>query len=346
MSELDFCKEMNIAHPIIQAGMAGGITTPELVAAVATNGCLGTIGAGYMSAPKLKEEIKQVKMLTSKPFAVNVFAINLETYSNEVSEMQQFLNKYRQELSINEGSREIKVRDHLHEKIQVILDENIPIVSTAFGVLTASLIERLKANQVKLIGMATNVYEAKLLEEAGYDAVVAQGYEAGGHRSTFDLNRFHDNADLGLIALVERFKANLQLPIIAAGAIHTREQIKGLLAMGVSAVQLGTKFLIAREAGTNAAYRHALLQAEAEDTLITRAFSGRPARAVKNRFIDDLEQSKLNSLPFPLQNEMTKDIRATAKEFSLADLQSLWAGQGVGEIKKEESVKQIINSLI
>ncbi|OZU89224.1 2-nitropropane dioxygenase [Virgibacillus indicus] len=331
--------------PIIQAGMAGGITTPELVAAVANNGALGTIGAGYMSAAALKEEIQQVKALTDKPFAVNLFALNLETFSTDIGEMQHFLDKYREELELEPGSDQVKINDYLQEKIYVILHENVQIVSTAFGVLSSALIERLKNNNVTLIGMATNLNEAKQLVEAGYDIIVAQGIEAGGHRGTFDEAKYPKGSDIGLLVLLQSFLEHLSVPVIAAGGIYKKEQISALLHMGAAGVQLGTKFLIAKEAGTNEAYRRSLIKADAEDTVITKVFSGRPARAINNRFIKETETSRINLLPFPILNEITKDIRAAGKEYSKAEFQSLWAGQGVGAIQKEEKVKEIIDSL-
>src|SRR5699024_5699492 len=279
-------------------------------------------------------------------FAVNVFTDNLEAFSSEVGDMQQFLNRYRQELELEPGERSIKVNDYLQEKIYCIINENIPIVSTAFGVLSSMLIERLKENDITLMGMATNVHEAKQLEEAGYDMVVAQGFEAGGHRGTFQLEDHPDGCNIGLVPLLQSVLERVSIPVVATGGIHNRNQVHGLLEMGACGVQLGTRFLVAEEAGTNNAYRQALIKAPAEETVITKAFSGRPARAVRNRLLGEIDKSDIPLLPFPIQNECTKDIRSAAKEYAMADLQSLWAGQGVTHIEKEESVKDIMESLI
>ncbi|MEN1966794.1 nitronate monooxygenase family protein [Lentibacillus sp. N15] len=343
---MSIADKLSIQYPVIQAGMAGGITTPKLVAAVANAGALGTIGAGYMSATALKNAIHQVKQLTDKPFAVNLFAANLESFSTEIAEMQAVLNRFRDELRLDNGNQAVKVNDYLHEKVSVILEENIPIVSTAFGVLSSVLIEKLKDHDVTLIGMATNVDEAAQLVDAGYDVVVAQGYEAGGHRSTFDVKMFPNGCNIGLVVLVQQMVSAFPVPIIAAGGIHTKKQMDGLLEMGAAGVQLGTRFLMATEAGTNQAYRQALIKATPEDTAITKAFSGRPARAIYNRFIQEVENSSVPMLPFPVQNELTKDIRGAAKEYAMPDYQSLWAGQGVGGIKKEETAEAIIDSLV
>ncbi|MBP1948972.1 NAD(P)H-dependent flavin oxidoreductase [Virgibacillus litoralis] len=339
-------EKLHMEVPIIQAGMAGGITTPEMVAAVTQNGALGTIGAGYMSAAVLKEKIQKVKSLTNNPFAVNIFATNLETFSTDIQRMQHILNNYRKELDIDPGEDSVKVKDNLEEKIYVILEENIPIVSTAFGVLSSVLIRRLKENNVTLIGMATNLDEAKQLEDAGYDAIVAQGSEAGGHRGTFDVIKHPNGSNIGLHVLLQEMLDTVSLPVIAAGGIHKKKQVKALLAMGAEGVQLGTRFLLAKEAGTNETYRRALIKAQTNDTKITNVFSGRPARAINNRFIAEVEASGIPPLPFPIQNQLTKDIRNAGKDFAVADVQSLWAGQGVGNIEKEETVTEIIQSLV
>ncbi|WP_067727953.1 NAD(P)H-dependent flavin oxidoreductase [Oceanobacillus damuensis] len=338
-------EKMNIEKPIIQAGMAGGITTPELVAAVSNAGALGTIGAGYMSPSSLKKTISEVKQRTDRPFAVNIFATNLEVFSTEIKEMQQLLNAYRKELGIEMGREQVKVKDYLQEKVYTVIKEKIPVVSTAFGVLSSLLIDRLKQRDVLLVGMATNLDEALLLQDAGYDFIVAQGYEAGGHRGTFNTDQYPDGCDISLNVLVQSFLENISLPVIAAGGIHAKEQIEGFLKQGASGVQLGTRFLMAKEAGTNDSYRRALVKADYGDTVITNVFSGRPARALGNRFINELEQSGIDRLPFPIQNELTKDIRAAGASYANAEVQSLWAGQGVGAIKEEETVEEIISSL-
>ncbi|MTW86747.1 2-nitropropane dioxygenase [Virgibacillus dakarensis] len=338
-------EKLQITIPIVQAGMAGGITTPELVAAVANVGALGTIGAGYMSSTALKKEIRQVKNLTKKPFAVNLFATNLEAFATDTSEMQGVLNQFRDKLEIKHGERAVKVHDYLQEKVELILEENVPVVSTAFGVLPSVLIEELKRNQVTLLGMATNVEEANQLVDAGYDIIVAQGHEAGGHRGTFNVEKYKGGCNIGLVVLVQELVSTLTVPVIAAGGIHAKNQVDALLEMGAAGVQLGTRFLVAKEAGTNRAYRQALLKAQGEDTVITKAFSGRPARAIHNRFIEEVKKSQVATLPFPIQNELTKDVRSAAKEFAVSAYQSLWAGQGVGAIEKEETAAAIIHAL-
>lgn len=338
--------KLRFDKPIIQAGMAGGITTPDLVAAVAEAGALGTIGAGYMNAAVLRQEIKQVKRLTNKPFAVNLFAAKLGVSSHQVAKMQHILNRFRTELNINPGQEYIEVHDNLQEKINVILEEDIPIVSTAFGILPSRVIEQLKQNKVALIGMATNLDEARQLVAAGYDVIVAQGSEAGGHRGTFHVDKFSDGCNIGLMVLVQEFLEHLFVPIVAAGGIYNKKQVDALLSMGVAGVQLGTRFLVATEAGTNSAYRQALIKATGDETVITNVFSGRPARAIYNRFVDEVTKSGVAPLPYPIQNEMTKDIRSAAKKSGIADFQSLWAGQGVGSVKKEETAAAIIDSLV
>ncbi|WP_267900364.1 NAD(P)H-dependent flavin oxidoreductase [Lentibacillus cibarius] len=217
-----FLELAGVDLPIIQAGMAGGITTPELVAAVADEGALGTIGAGYMTEDALREDIRRVKQLTEKPFAVNLFATDLEVVSGDEQPMQPFLDGYRGELGMPLGDKVIQVHDYLEEKINVIVKEDIPIVSTAFGVLADRLIKLLKKHDVILIGMATSVDEARQLESAGYDVVVAQGSEAGGHRSTFDVTKHPDGYNIGLLVLLQEMLDAIDVPVVAAGGIHTK----------------------------------------------------------------------------------------------------------------------------
>ncbi|GAB4074896.1 nitronate monooxygenase [Barrientosiimonas marina] len=340
---LDMCE---IDKPVVQAGMAGGITTPEMVAAVAETGALGTIGAGYMNGPDLKNIIHSTKELTNKPFAVNVFAVNLEAWSDDAGAMQTFLETYRKTLGIAPGERSVKIQDYLAEKIDVIIEEAIPIVTTAFGVLPPEMIARLKRHDVVLIGMATTLGEASELEEAGYDAIVAQGVEAGGHRGTFDVNTYSFGSQISLHVLLQELLNTVNVPVIAAGGIYHKSQVEALLTMGASAVQIGTRFLMAAEAGTNTAYRQALIRADTHDTVITKVFSGRPARAIRNQFVDEVEASGIAPLPFPIQNQLTKPIRSVGKTKGIPDMQSLWAGQGVGAIRQEERAAEIVQSLV
>lgn len=341
-----FLEKTKVKLPIIQAGMAGGITTPELVATVANEGGLGTIGAGYMTPEALQRSIQQVKQLTKQPFAVNLFATNLQATSNDLEPMQSALDVFRNRLGIHSGSSQVQVGDYLEEHIEILLEEKIPMISTAFGMLSDEQIMKLKTNRVTLLGMATNVEEAKQLEEAGYDIIVAQGSEAGGHRGTFQIADYPEGCNIGLVALLSSIKQQIKLPVVATGGIVSKEQVQGLFKMGAEAVQIGTRFLLAKEAGTAPSYKVALLAANGEDTVITTFFSGRPARGVANTFTRELEKKQMTALPFPIQNACTKDIRKAAKEQNNAAYQSLWAGQGVGQLNQEETVKDILVSLL
>ncbi|SHH22880.1 NAD(P)H-dependent flavin oxidoreductase [Virgibacillus chiguensis] len=341
-----FLEKTKVKLPIIQAGMAGGITTPELVATVANEGGLGTIGAGYMTPVALQRAIQQVKQLTKQPFAVNLFATNLQATSNDLEPMQSALDVFRKRLGIESGSSQVQVDDYLEEHMEVLLEEKIPMISTAFGMLSDEQVMKLKTNRVTLLGMATNVKEAKQLEEAGYDIIVAQGSEAGGHRGTFQITDYPEGCNIGLVALLSSIKQHVKLPVVATGGIVSKEQVEGLFKMGAEAVQIGTRFLLAKEAGTAPSYKAALLAASGEDTVITTFFSGRPARGVANTFTRELKKKQMKALPFPIQNACTKDIRKAAKEQNNAAYQSLWAGQGVGQLNQEETVKDILVSLL
>lgn len=339
-------EKLNLTYPIIQAGMAGGITSPELVAGVSNAGALGTIGAGYMDPPSLRKLIQKTKDLTEKSFAVNLFACSLEASDKGIRPMQGRLNLYREELGIRPGALEVEMKDHLEEKVQVIIEESIPIVSSAFGVFPNAIIDLLKQHGTILIGMATNTEEAVLLEQSGYDFIVAQGTEAGGHRGTFDVEKHPKGSNIGLLVLLAEVLEKVSIPLIASGGIYTKKQVDALLGMGASGVQVGTGFLAASEAGTNEPYRKALIDAEGEDTVITSVFSGRPARAIRNRFVTEMESSGELIRAFPVQNELTGDIRKASAAAGSSSMQSLWAGQGVGFVKKIQPAKDIIQGLV
>jgi nitronate monooxygenase len=208
----------------------------------------------------------------------------------------------------------------------------VPILSFTFGLLPGDAMERLKAQAVYLIGTATTVDEARQLEQSGVDAVIAQGSEAGAHRGTFAVPA--ESALIGTAALVPQVADAVRLPVIASGGIMDGRGIVAALALGASAVQMGTAFLACMEAGTSPAYRQALLRAHEDQTTLTRAFSGRMARGLSNEFIERWNQAKLLHLSYPWQNAFTQPMRRAAAAAKRAGLLSLWTGQGIRMLKE------------
>ncbi len=311
--------------PVIQAPMAGAnITTPQMVAAVSKAGGMGSLAGGYVSAADTERQIRAVRELTDLPFAINLFAPSSRRAGpGDVARQLQLLAPIHQELGIDPPSL-AEPLDSFDEQVEVILEARLPVVSFTFGVLPPAAMDRLHAKGAYLIGTATTVHEAKQLEAAGADAIVAQGAEAGAHRGTFTVPPAP--ALVGTIALVPQIVDAVRIPVVASGGIMDGRGVVAALALGASAVQMGTAFLTTDECGASAVYKQAVLDAADDSTSLTRAFSGRWARGIRNRFMELSESSE--PLDYPRQNSLTGPMRAAAGRQGNRDYLSLYAGQG------------------
>jgi nitronate monooxygenase len=342
------CKLFGIRYPIILAGMAGGISTPELVAAVSRAGGLGTLGAAYMDPEKIRAAITQIRQLTTAPFAVNLFVEQtLKSPTKIEPKVQVALNQIRNQLSIPvETKEQIEVHDKFEQQFTILIEEKVPVISTAFGILSEKQMKQAKLAGMKVLTMVTTPEEAILAEEAGCDAIVAQGTEAGGHRGTFDITNQPMGANIALFTLLPEIVDQVSIPVIAAGGIMDGGGILVALALGAQAVQMGTRFLTVVESGAHPAYKQMLLASQGKDTVLTTAFSGRPARGIMNSFIKEWDRSGIEPMPFPIQNTLTRDIRDAASKQNNAQYLSLWAGQGVGSLDKVESAEAVMKEII
>lgn len=340
------CKLLNIKYPVIQAGMAGGPATPELAAGVSNAGGLGTLGAAYLTKDAARDSIRKIKEMTDKPFAVNLFAAEMKDHFERLSEVMEILSPIRTNLGLAEMKRDISTTDHFNGIFEVALEERVPVISTAFGVLGEDFTKEAKKNGARILTMVTTVEEGLFAEEKGSDAIVAQGSEAGGHRSTFDIKKYPDGASIGTFSLIPQMADALKVPVIAAGGIMDGRGLAAALILGAAGVQLGTRFLTASESGAHPAYQEKLMEANESDTVITRAFSGRPARGIINPFIRLTELSGVPPLPFPSQNTATNEIRKAAAAQNNPDFMSLWAGQGLRMVKQGEKASQIVKEMM
>jgi nitronate monooxygenase len=326
--------------PVVLAPMGGGPSTPELCAAVSNAGGLGSLAAAYSSPEKITQDIARVRELTSRPFAVNLFSpAAMEPLRGDVQAVSQFLAPYHQRLGLGEPQLPQSASENFDAQIEAICAAKPPVVSFTFGLLPAAVIDRLKAQATFIIGTATTVDEARQLERAGVNAVVAQGSEAGAHRGTFAVPA--EEALIGTVALVPQVADAVRVPVIASGGIMDGRGIVAALALGASAVQMGTAFLTAKEAGTSPAYREALLKAPEDQTTVTRAFSGRMARGIRNEFVEKWNAAGLTHLSYPWQNAFTQQMRRAASAAKQAGLLSLWAGQGVRLIREGTAAELI-----
>jgi nitronate monooxygenase len=317
---------LGIEHAIILAPMAGGISTPALVAAVSNAGGLGSMGAGYMTPEQIAESITQIRALTTRPFAVNLFAGGPDgTGARDLSGILELMAPHHARLGLPPPTAPDASLPAFEKQVEVVLEAKVPVFSFTFGIPSADIVAKLKARGIKLMGTATTVAEARALHGAGVDAIVAQGSEAGAHRGTF-LASCEDSL-IGTMALVPQIADATPLPVIASGGIMDGRGIVAAAALGASGVQMGTAFLACPESGASEAYRTALRAARDDGTLLTRAFSGRMARGIANSFAVDMKEYAHKLLPYPAQNNLTRPMRTAAAKHGDADHLSLWAGQ-------------------
>ena len=320
-------ERLGIEHPIIVAPMAGGPSTVDLVVAASGAGALGSFGAAYLSPQQIRDAIEQTRARTSKPFAVNLFAPLPGPPPFDVTAALAALRVYHEELGIAPPALADlpDPRDAFDAQIDALLESAAPVVSFTFGIPPRETLARLTSAGIFVIGTATTVDEAVAFERAGAGAIVAQGSEAGGHRGTFAVP--FERGLIGTMALVPQVADAVRVPVIASGGIMDGRGIAAGLALGASAAQLGTAFLATPESGASAAQKAALRAAHEDDTAITMAFSGRPARGIRNRVMRELDAHPEAIAPYPLQNALTRAMRAGAAAAGKDQYLSMWSGQ-------------------
>jgi nitronate monooxygenase len=344
------CRLLKIAHPIVQSGM-GRVAGPELAAEVSGAGALGIL-AGLNSPPAdLRADIRRVRDLTDKPFGVNLWLhpdlqppIDPSRLAPAtVSAVNDALNRARREVGVPESASAPPARpDDLAEKLDVILDERVPVWSIGLGLPSADLVDRCHARDVLVMAMVTNVDDARAAEEAGVDMIVAQGAEAGGHRSVWRAGV----ADSGTFALVPEIVDAVRAPVIAAGGIADGRGLVAALALGASGALLGTRFVATRESMAADAWKQVILRASSGATTITRAFTGLPARVLRNRFEQEYDASGAPVLPGLLQAALEQPMWAAAVRQNNPDYFPLYAGQSAGLIRDLPGAADVVRSIV
>lgn len=335
---------LQIKWPIIQAPMAGGATTSALVAAVSEAGGLGSLGAAYMSPESIREAIRSIREQTDKPFSVNLF-IPESFDPNEpiAADVAAEMNAIREELGIPADSKLSRYTEPFEEQMAVVLEEKVPVFSFTFGLLDQRWLAELKQQGTTVIGTATTTREAIALEASGVDMIAAQGSEAGGHRGSF-LPDSPSNL-IGTMALVPQMVDRVSIPVIAAGGIMDGRGIAAALALGAGAAQLGTAFLTCTESGAHALHKQAIQEIQDEQLVLTRAFSGKWARGIQNDFMTRLLPHDHELPSYPIQNALTKDIRAAAAKNQRGEYMSMWAGQAAS-LSREMSASELLLQLV
>ena len=307
--------------------MAGGPGTPQLVAAVSNAGGLGCLAGGYLHAEPLRQAIATVRALTDQPFAVNLSAAPLAKPDPvRIARAQELLAPFRAELGLPPEPPSPPELPGFDEQLEVILEARIPVVSFVFGAPDVAYLNLLREAGITLLGTATHLLEAIVLEESGVDFIVAQGAEAGGHRGAFVGHA--EQGMVGAMTLTPLLAKHISVPIITAGGVMDGRGIAAAQMLGAVGVQMGTAFLACPESGAHPAYKALLSQGSEIATTLTRIFTGRYGRVLRNRLVNELHAYEAELPGFPLQLFLTQDIRQAAAEQGLTDFMALWAGQG------------------
>ncbi|MFD7918179.1 NAD(P)H-dependent flavin oxidoreductase [Streptomyces sp. NPDC059740] len=327
----DLCR-----HPIVQAPMAGGPSGPELAAAVGEAGGLGHLAAGYKSVDAMREEIRELRGRTTAAFGVNLFMPQPSAggAADAVAAYRDRLAPEAARLGVEFGDPDGSTDDAYEAKVDALLQERVPVVSFTFGCPSRAVLDALAEAGTRTVVTVTSPAEARAAQWSGADAVCVQGFEAGGHRGTHTDDPAEDGtgSPLGLLSLVAQVRETVQLPIIAAGGLMRGAQIAAVLAAGADMGQLGTAFLLCPESGASATHQQALTNPAYTRTAMTRAFSGRPARGLANRFLT--EHSDHAPAAYPAVHYLTSPLRKAAAKAGDADGLHLWAGQGFRQIRK------------
>jgi len=323
---------LGVKLPIIQAPMAG-VQDNVLAAAVSIAGGLGSIPSAAFNEDQLRFELSTIKSVTSEPFNLNFFChTQVELDIESEYKWREELKKYYEEYKID--PMDIPTGFGLNtfsEKLTHVVEEFRPeVVSFHFGLPSRDLMTRVKSCS-KVLASATTVEEAMWLEKQGVDGIIAQGIEAGGHRGMFLTEDI--DSQLSTFELLSKVLQRVKIPVISAGGIANSKDVAKALSMGASAVQVGTAYLLCPEANTSPIHRKALQSDAVYSTAITNVFSGRPARSIVNRLIEETGPINRNTPPFPFAGTALSPIRRQAEEKGLSDFTPLWCGENGDQCK-------------
>jgi nitronate monooxygenase len=321
--------KLGIEYPIIQ-GPFGGFSSQRLTAAVSNFGGLGSFGALSLAPEAMKDVIAEIRSLTSKPFAMNLW-VSMEDGDARTSDESAFnrslapLAAHLAELGAPRPAYKPHSPMRFEDQARVLLDAKVPAFSFIFGIPPREILEECRTKGIVTIGVATTPDEAVALQDAGVDVVAASGFEAGGHRGSF--LRAAEDSLTGTFSLVPQVVDVVDVPVIAAGGIGDARGVVAALALGAEAVQMGTVFLTCEESGASRLHREALLARKAGHTGLTKGFTGRLARAIRSHLMEELNAKGVEILPYPLQRGLVRNLSMAAEAAGRSDLVPMWAGQ-------------------
>lgn len=339
-------RRLNVKYPVIQAPMFGA-STPRMAAAAARTGCLGSLAIADLPAENAAEQIWETKKLTRYPFAVNLFAHNIPEITEALKE-KYTKTKYFIEQLAKENHLEVQLPDlpdlkvnGYQELVEAAIEEGCKILSFTFGNLNDTSIQKLKENGVTLIGTCTSAEEAIILKKSGIDMICVQGIEAGGHRGSFNADNI---PEIGGMSLFSEVYDHVKVPLIYAGGIYNGRTLRAARALGAQGFQVGSMLLASQESALQPFEKERLKNVAEKDIMLSRSFSGRYARGIRNKFIETLEHSQ-HILPYPYQNKLTNELRRVSKAMSNTDFVGIWTGQSIHHYS-EASTEEILINLI
>ncbi|HSK77724.1 MAG TPA: nitronate monooxygenase [Thermoanaerobaculia bacterium] len=345
---------LDIDVPIVQSGM-GRVAGPELAAEVSRAGGLGILAGLRLGADEIRRDIRRLRELTDRPFGVNLWLhpdlqppLDPASLPDEqVRAAQGELNRFRERLDLPPTlDRPKAMPDVLEETFEAILEERVPVWSIGLGDPGPERVRRCHEQGIRVMAMAATVADAQALAASGVDLIVAQGAEAGGHRSTWVKGQPPESAQVGTLALVPQVVDAVDVPVIAAGGIADGRGLVAAFALGAAGILLGTRFVATRESKAPAFWKRALLEKESGDTAITTVFSGLPARGLKNAFLAEYTASGAPVLPSLLQSNAAQDIYTEAVVRGDGDLFPMLSGQSLGLIKDLPGAGEVVASLV
>jgi len=343
-----FSRALNLRYPIVQGPFGGGNSTAALAAAVSNAGGLGSFGAVDQQPEKILDTVKNIRALTDKPFAINNWVPlttepsleqQLHTFNSIAAVIKPYFDQLQLELpSVNEFAW-----PNYEHQVEAILEAAPPVWSFVFGVPQQEYLDAARKRGIRTLGTATTVEEARALEAAGVDFIVASGSDAGGHRGSF--LRPAEESFVGTFSLIPQIADAVAIPVIAAGGIGNGRAIKAALTLGADAVQIGTRFLACHESNASLPHKRLLHTDIAYSTSLTKAFSGRYARGISNRLIREMRAKENDIGHFPVQYWLTGIFRREAAKQGNDELLSLWAGQAM-QYAKDQSAAECMVELI
>ncbi|MFL5788779.1 MAG: NAD(P)H-dependent flavin oxidoreductase [Flavisolibacter sp.] len=323
---------LNLDYPIIQAPMFG-VSTPEMVTAATKAGCLGSLPLGDLPAERCAELINKTKQLSNHSFAVNIFVNEIPPLTDTLKKQYAKTKAFIEQLALQHNLSirlpdvdEIKLNSY-HEPVDAIIEEGCKVLSFTFGNLDQLTIQKLKNNNIVTIGTCTSVAEAILLEKSGIDIICVQGIEAGGHRGTFAGNYIPQIGGLSLFAKV--FEA-VKVPLIYAGGLCNGKTVSAAKTLGAKGFQIGSLLLGSMESALKEFEKQKLRNVDESEIVLTKSFSGRYARGIRNAFIEAVENTEY-IIPYPYQNKLTSELRRAAKAMGNLDFVSIWLGQSINK---------------